>query len=653
MLEEYSKMAEKLQKETGDLSIHTENILPIIKKWLYSDHEIFIRELVSNASDAISKLDRLAGLGEFKGDAGAPKIKVAVDKKKKTITISDTGVGMTADEIKKYINQIAFSGAEEFLEKYKQDDEKSQIIGHFGLGFYSAYMVADLVEIHTKSFKDDSPAVHWSCDGSTTYSLEASDKETIGSEIILHVNDDNKEYLEETKIKELLTKYCKYYAVPVVVDEEKEVEIEDKKKKKDDDKADDKPKKTKKVIEEVQINETKPIWTKKPAELKDEDYLNFYRKEYPMKEDPLFWVHINVDFPFNINGILYFPKLKNDFDINKSEISLYCNQVFVTDQTQDLIPEYLHLLQGVIDSNDIPLNVSRSYLQSDNRVKKISGHITKKVADKLKGMFKTEREQFQKYWDDIHPFIKFGMLKDDDFQEKVKDITLIKSTKENYYTLAEYKEKFIATNMNKDKKCVVLYTSDAKQQATYLKAAEDKGYEVVLFDHMIDSHFLSMFEAKNSDYKFTRIDSNTVDKLIDAESEDAKVDEKESEAFQTIFREALSNDKLDVKLENMSDDKTSAIMTMSEESRRMKEMMRMMNPQGESMDDMFGGSTLILNNNNAVVQKIKTLWESDKDKAGMFINHVYDLASLTQKPLEGERLTAFVSRSSEILAELN
>jgi molecular chaperone HtpG len=646
-------MAEKLQKETGDLSIHTENILPIIKKWLYSDHEIFIRELVSNASDAISKLDRLAGLGEFKGDAGAPKIKVAVDKKKKTITISDTGVGMTADEIKKYINQIAFSGAEEFLEKYKQDDEKSQIIGHFGLGFYSAYMVADLVEIHTKSFKDDSPAVHWSCDGSTTYSLEASDKETIGSEIILHVNDDNKEYLEETKIKELLTKYCKYYAVPVVVDEEKEVEIEDKKKKKDDDKADDKPKKTKKVIEEVQINETKPIWTKKPAELKDEDYLNFYRKEYPMKEDPLFWVHINVDFPFNINGILYFPKLKNDFDINKSEISLYCNQVFVTDQTQDLIPEYLHLLQGVIDSNDIPLNVSRSYLQSDNRVKKISGHITKKVADKLKGMFKTEREQFQKYWDDIHPFIKFGMLKDDDFQEKVKDITLIKSTKENYYTLAEYKEKFIATNMNKDKKCVVLYTSDAKQQATYLKAAEDKGYEVVLFDHMIDSHFLSMFEAKNSDYKFTRIDSNTVDKLIDAESEDAKVDEKESEAFQTIFREALSNDKLDVKLENMSDDKTSAIMTMSEESRRMKEMMRMMNPQGESMDDMFGGSTLILNNNNAVVQKIKTLWESDKDKAGMFINHVYDLASLTQKPLEGERLTAFVSRSSEILAELN
>jgi molecular chaperone HtpG len=448
------------------------------------------------------------------------------------------------------------------------------------------------------------------------------------------VNDDNKEFLETAKIKELLTKYCKYYAVPVVIDEEKE---------------DDKKKKT---IEEVQINETEPIWTKKPSDLKDDDYLKFYRAEYPMKEDPLFWVHINVDFPFNINGILFFPKLRNDFDINKSEISLYCNQVFVTDQTQELIPEYLHLLQGVIDSDDIPLNVSRSYLQSDARVKKISAHITKKVADKLKGMFKKEREQFQKYWDDIHPFIKFGMLKDDDFQTKVKDITLMKSTNNTYYTLAEYKEKFIATNMNKDEKCVVLYTSDAKQQATYLKAAEAKGYDVILFDHMIDSHFVSLFEAKNSDFKFTRIDSNTVDKLIDTESEDTKVDEKEAEQFQTIFREALGNEKLDVKVENMSDENTPAIMTISEESRRMKEMMRMMNPQGQSMDDMFGGATIVLNNKNTVVKRIESLWKEDKEKATLFINHVYDLASMTQKPLEGDRLTEFVSRSTNILSEL-
>lgn len=641
-------MAEKLKKETGDLSIHTENILPIIKKWLYSDHEIFIRELVSNASDAISKLNHLSGLGEFKGDAGDSKIKVEVNEKKKTITISDNGVGLTSDEVKKYINQIAFSGAEEFLEKYKQDDEKSQIIGHFGLGFYSAYMVADLVEIHSLSYQDGAEAVHWTCDGSTSYSLEASTKKTIGTDIILHVNDENKEFLSHHKIKGLLEKYCKYYAVPVVMDEEKEVEVEEKGKKKDD-----KKKKTKKVIEESQINETAPIWTKKPNDLKDEDYLNFYRKEFPMKEDPLFWVHINVDFPFNINGILFFPKLRNDFDVNKSEISLYSNQVFVTDQTQELIPEYLHLLQGVIDSNDIPLNVSRSYLQSDARVKKISGHITKKVADKLKGLYNTEREQFQKYWDDIHPFIKFGMLKDDDFMEKVKDIILFKSTKDNYFTLAEYKEKFLATNMDKNKKCVVLYTSDKNQQATYLKAVEEKGHEVILLDHMIDSHFISMFESKMSDYKFTRIDSNTVDKLIEKESTEEEVAKSDVEQFEKIFKEALKNDKLDVKVENMSDESTPAIMTLSEEQRRMKEMMVMMNPQGQSMDDIFGGATVILNNKNAVIQRIKSLWELDKEKASQFIEHVYDLATLTQKPLQGEQLTKFITRSGKFLEDVN
>ncbi|MCB0279088.1 MAG: molecular chaperone HtpG [Calditrichaeota bacterium] len=629
-----------MKKETGDLSIHTENIMPIIKKWLYSDHEIFLRELVSNAADAIQKLNHLAGLGEFKGDAGKNKIEVSVDPEKKTITVSDNGIGMTADEVKKYINQIAFSGAEEFLQTYKKDDQSSQIIGHFGLGFYSAYMVADLVEIHSLSHKDGANGIHWTCDGSTKYELEASKKKTIGTEIILHINDENKEFLTEAKLKELLNKYCSYYAVPIYLMETQNLSDEDKKK----------TKKAKKKA--VQINDTKPIWTKKPSDLKDKDYLDFYHKEYPMNEDPLFWIHINVDFPFNLNGILFFPKLRNDWDQNKSEISLYCNQVFVTDQTQDLIPEFLLQLQGVIDSTDIPLNVSRSYLQKDSRVKKISGHITKKIADKLKGLFNTERKKFEGYWSDIHPFIKYGMLRDDEFYEKVKEIALFKTTADNYVTLDQYKERNTG-NINADKKCVVLYTSDVKLQATYLNAVKNKKLEAVILDHIIDNHFIQMLESKMSDFKFKRIDSDSVDRLINSDSSSKEVDKAEKETFEKIFKEALKNDKLDVKVESMSDIQTSALVTQSEEQRRMKEMMRMMNPGGATMDDVFGSPTLVINSENEVIKRIKNLWELDKSKSTLLVEHVYDLACMSQKPLEGDRLDHFIKRSNEVLKSMN
>ena len=634
-------------KETGELSIHTENILPIIKKWLYSDHEIFLRELVSNASDAIQKLNHLSGLGQFKGDAGDNRIDVKVDKKKKTITISDNGLGLTAEEAKKYINQIAFSGAEEFLKQYKKDDQNSQIIGHFGLGFYSAYMVADLVEINSLSYQENAQAIHWKSDGSNSYELASSKKKSIGTEITLHINDENKEFLEEPRIKSLLEKYCRYYSVPVFMHEVVETEVADKK--------DETKKKKKKEIKETQINETKPIWTKSPQELKDDDYLEFYRKEFPMKEDPLFWIHINVDFPFNLSGILYFPKLKNDWDLQKSEISLYCNQVFVTDQTQDLIPEYLQLLQGVVDSPDIPLNVSRSYLQKDARVKKISGHITKKVADKLKALFNTEREKFEKYWEDIHPFIKFGVLKDEDFYDKVKDILLVKTVDDKYLTLNQYKEEFVA-QINKDKKCVVIYTNDTKQQASYIEMAKTKGYATVIMDHMIDNHFIQHLESKMTDFKFKRVDASTVDKLIESDIEVTEVDKEEKEAFEKIFREALKNDKLDVQVENMDDKTIPAILTLSEEQRRMKEMMYVMQAQqgNANLDDLFGGGgTLVLNAENEIVKRVKNLWELDKVKSTLFVEHLYDLACMAHKPLEGARLSNFVKRSSDILSRVD
>ena len=640
-------MAENIVKETGELEIHSENIFPIIKKWLYTDHEIFLRELVSNASDAIKKLDHLSGVGEFKGERGDSRIDISIDKDKKTITIKDNGIGMDADDIKKYINQIAFSGAEEFVQKYMKDDENAQIIGHFGLGFYSSYMVADLVEIHSLSHKEGSSAVHWTCDGSTTFTLEGSEKSDIGTEIILHINEENNEYVNEWKISELLTKYCKYYPTEIYLHKTKTEKEKD-----EDGKEIEGGKETTSIVPEL-INETQPIWTKNPAELKDEDYKEFYRKEFPMKPEPLFWIHLNVDFPFNLNGILYFPKLGNDFDYQKSEISLYCNQVFVSDQLKDVIPEYLQLLQGVIDSPDIPLNVSRSALQSDGNVKKIAGHISKKVADKIKGLFNTEREQYEKYWEDINPFIKFGMIKDDDFFGKVEKAMIFKSaTGEGFVTAEEYKERNTG-NMNKENKCVILYSNDSKAQSMYLDMVKEKGLEAVALDHMIDSHLITRLESKWSDYKFTRVDANSVDKLIESDVEVSDTDKETQESFEKIFREVLDNEKLEVKVDDLGKDVT-AILNVSEESRRMREMMVMMNPNGDtSLDDMFGGSTLMLNSEHGVVKQISSLWESDKDKATKLAHHVYDLASIAQKPLEGDRLTAFIKRSNELLTELN
>ena len=640
-------MADKIVKETGELEINSENIFPIIKKWLYTDHEIFLRELVSNASDAIKKMDHLTGLGEFKGERTDSRIDISVDKEAKTITIKDNGIGMNTEDIKKYINQIAFSGAEEFVEKYMKDDKDSQIIGHFGLGFYSSYMVASLVEIKTLSYKEGSKAVHWTCDGSTSYTIEASDKTDIGSEIILHINDENEEYLNEWKMTELLNKYCKYYSTEIYLAKTKTEKEKDK-----DGKEIEDGKEITSIVPEL-MNETNPIWNKNPAELKDEDYKEFYRKEYPMKPEPLFWIHLNVDFPFTLNGILFFPKLGPDFDFQKSEISLYCNQVFVSDQLKEVIPEYLNLLQGVIDSPDIPLNVSRSALQSDGNVKKIAGHISKKVADKIKGLFNTEREQYEKYWDDINPFIKFGMIKDDDFFKKVESAMIFKSaTKDGFVTADEYKERNTG-NMNKDKKCVILYANDSKGQSIYLDMIKDKGMEAVALDHMIDSHLITRLESKWSDFKFTRVDSNSVDKLIETDVEVSDSDKETQEKFEKIFREVLGNEKQEVKVDDLGKDVT-AILNVSEESRRMKEMMIQMNPNGDSaMDDMFGGSILMLNSEHGVVKQISSLWESDKDKATKLAHHVFDLASIAQKPLEGDRLSTFIKRSNELLTELN
>jgi molecular chaperone HtpG len=638
-------MADNIVKETGELEIHTENIFPIIKKWLYTDHEIFLRELVSNASDAIKKIEHLSGVGEYKGEHGDSRIDILIDKENKKLTIKDNGIGMTGDEIKKYINQIAFSGAEEFVKKYKSEDENSQIIGHFGLGFYSSYMVANLVEIHSLSHKEGSNAVHWTCDGSTHFTLGASEKTDVGTEIILHINEENEDFLNEWKINELLTKYCRYYPTPIYLHKtvtEKEKDEEGKEK--------EDGKEITKIVPE-QVNETEPIWTKNPAELKEEDYKEFYRKEFPMKPDPLFWIHLNVDFPFNLNGILYFPKLAKDFDLTKSEISLYSNQVFVTNQTQDLLPEYLHLLQGVIDSPDIPLNVSRSSLQSDARVKKISSHISKKIADKVKGLFNTEREQYEKYWEDIHPFIKFGIIKDDDFYKRVEKALIFKSsTKGDFVTAEEYKARNTG-NLNKENKTVILYSSDEKQQATYLDMIKSKDMEAVVLDHIIDTHLISTLEMKWTDFKFKRVDADSVDKLIEKDVEETEEDKKEKENFEKIFREVLKNEKLDVRLDNLGSD-VSAMLVLSEEQRRMSEMMFMMNPQGgdANLDEIFGGQTaLMLNKEHKLVKDIAEKWENDKDRATVLAEHIYDLASMAYKPLEGDKLTKFIKRSNELL----
>ncbi|MEM6360778.1 MAG: molecular chaperone HtpG [Bacteroidota bacterium] len=629
--------------EKGTISIHTENIFPIIKKFLYSDHEIFLRELVSNAVDATQKLKRLSSLGELKEDIGSTRIEVSFDKKKKTITVKDRGIGMTAEEIKKYINQIAFSGATEFVEKFKDKGDAKDIIGKFGLGFYSAFMVAKEVEIVSKSYQENSEAAKWVCDGSTEFEISVAKKKDRGTEVILHIAEDSEEFLDEWKIKGILDKYCKFLPVEIqfgATDESVE-----------DGKDDDGKPKYKTVKKDRIINETEPLWTKSPSELKDEDYLKFYRELYPMTDDPLFWIHLNVDYPFNLTGILYFPKVKNDFEVQKNKIQLYSRQVFITDEVKDVVPEFLMLLHGVIDSPDIPLNVSRSYLQSDSNVKKINSHITKKVADKLGELFKKDRKSYEEKWNDIGIFVKYGMLSEDKFYEKAKDFALFKNTDNAFFTLDEYKEKVKDNQTDKDKNVIYLYTTDEGKQHAYVEAAKKKAYDVLLMNTMIDSHFINFIEQKLETTQLKRVDASTVDKLVDKDEKiDSVLSEKETEKVKTIFEGAISNENMKVAIESLSPDELPVTITMSEFMRRMKDMSQtggggyyaMMG----NMPDQFD---VTVNANHPVVSKI--LKSKKEEKKQQLAKQAFDLAMLSQNMLTGADLTNFINRTVELAAE--
>ena len=575
--------------QKGNIGVTTENIFPVIKKFLYSDHEIFIREIVSNAIDATQKLKTLAGKGEFKGELGDLTIHVAVDKEAGTITVSDRGIGMTAEEIDKYINQIAFSGANDFLDKYK--DDAHAIIGHFGLGFYSSFMVSKRVDIITRSYQEGATAQKWSCDGSPEFTLEEVDKADRGTDIVMHLDDDCKDFLEKDKLEGLLKKYCSF--LPISIAFGKKTEWKDGKQQETD--------------EDNIINETEPLWAKKPADLKDEDYKDFYRKLYPMSDEPLFWIHLNVDYPFNLTGILYFPKIKSNLDLQRNKIQLYCNQVFVTDNVEGIVPEFLMLLHGVIDSPDIPLNVSRSYLQSDQNVKKISGYITKKVSDRLQSIFKTDRPDFEKKWDDIKLFIHYGMLSEDDFYDKAKAYALLKDVDGKYYTLEEYETLIKDNQKNKDDQLVYLYAQDPESQYTYIQAAKDKGYNVLLMDGQLDTPLISMLERKLEKTTFTRVDADVIDRLIQKEDTKRELLEAErADRLTAIFNSQMPRtDKLDfhVEAQALGEEALPVMLTQSEYMRRMKEMSRLqpgMSFYGE-MPDMM---TLVLNTDAPLIKSV-------------------------------------------------
>lgn len=628
-------------KEKGTISIHTENIFPIIKKFLYSDHEIFLRELVSNAVDATQKLKKLSSLGEFNGELGDLKIEVSFDKKKKTITVSDKGIGMTADEIKKYINQIAFSGATEFVEKFKDKTDAKDIIGKFGLGFYSAFMVADKVEVISKSYKEENEAAKWTCDGSTEFEIGAAKKETRGTDVILHINADSEEFLDEFRLKGILEKYCKFLPVEIKFGT-KEESIED-----GEDK--DGKKKYKSVTVDRIINNTQPIWTKSPNDLKDEDYLKFYKELYPFSEDPLFWIHLNVDYPFNLTGVLYFPKVKNDFEIQKNKIQLYSRQVFITDEVKDVVPDFLMLLHGVLDSPDIPLNVSRSYLQSDANVKKISQHITKKVADKLQDLFKKDRKDFEKKWDDINIFVKYGIISDEKFYDRAKDFSLFKNVDNQYFTFDEYKEKVKPNQTDKDKNVVYLYASDTGKQHSFIESAKNKAYDVLLLDGILDNHFINTLEQKLEKTQIKRVDSDTADKLIDKdEKTESVLSNDEKEQVKNIFEKAINNTNMTVAVEAMATDDLPVVITMSEFMRRMKDMAKMGGGGYAFMGSMPDSYAVTVNGNHSIVQKI--LQAETEEQKTKLAKQAYDLALLSQNMLTGADLTNFIKRSVEFVA---
>ena len=624
----------------GNINVSVENIFPLIKKFLYSDHEIFLRELISNATDATLKLKHIAGIGKEKIEVGEPTIEVKIDKKGKKLHIIDQGIGMTSDEIEKYINEVAFSGAEEFLEKYKDTAKDSGIIGHFGLGFYSAFMVAEKVEIISKSYKNK-PAAHWTCDGSPNYTLDKGDKKDRGTEIILHIDKDSKEFLEESKISELLVKYNKFMPIPIKFGTKEETLPSEK-----DANEGEKPKTV--TVDNI-INNTNPAWTKQPKDLKDEDYKGFYRELYPMQfEEPLFNIHLNVDYPFNLTGILYFPKLTNDVNIQKDKIQLYQNQVFVTDNVEGIVPEFLTLLRGVIDSPDIPLNVSRSYLQADGAVKKISAYITRKVADKLSSLFKKDRKEFEKKWNDIKIVIEYGMLSEEKFYEKSEKFALYPTVDDKFYTYEELYNKIKAKQTDKDDKLIILYASDKQAQHSYIQNAKNKGYEVLLLDSPIVSHLIQKLETSKENIQFARVDSDHIDNLINKDKNKiSKLNEDQKKELEEIVKNIINDEKFVIKLESMDSKENPFIITNPEFMRRMKEM------QQSGGGGMFGAGNmpemfnLVINTNSDLISQIVNT--KTKKKQERLINQSLDLAKLSHGLLKGEELTNFINRSFEII----
>ena len=677
-----------MTNEQGNLAINSENIFPIIKKWLYSDHDIFIREVVSNACDAITKLKKLDLMSEASlPDDYKAKIEVEVNPEDKTITFTDNGLGMTADEVKEYINQIAFSGAADFLEKYKDKANEEQIIGHFGLGFYSVFMVADSAEIHTLSYKEGSEAVHWESDGGLTFEMGPSDKDTVGTRIILHLNEDSYEFANEYRVREVLDKYCSFMPVEIfltkanaepeyetipseeVTEEDTVIEeiVEEPKEddKKEGEEAKEPVKKTKILKRPVSISDTHPLWAKHPNECTEEEYKTFYRKVFNDYREPLFWIHLNMDYPFNLKGILYFPKVNLEYENVEGMIKLYNNQVFIADNIKEVIPEFLMLLKGVIDCPDLPLNVSRSALQNDGFVKKISDYITKKVADKLSGMCKTDRENYEKYWDDISPFIKFGCLKDEKFKEKIKDYVLFKDLDDKYSTLKEYLETIpepeveaeVVEEGKEDEKSseeteteapkkIVYYVTDLQQQSQYVKMFREQDMNAVVLLHNIDQPFVSALEAGDDDVKFQRIDADLTDAFKE-EGDEEKLKE-DTETLKELFRKATGKDQLEVKVEKLKNDKVSSMITLSEEARRMQDMMKMYSANGMGgMELPDVGQTLVLNANNDLVQYL--LANKDGEHSDMFCKQLYDLAMISHQPLQADKMTEFINRSNEIM----
>lgn len=603
---------ETVVQEKGNLSIHTENIFPIIKKFLYSDHEIFLRELVSNAVDASQKLKQLASFGEFEGELGELKVTVTLDKEAKTITVSDRGVGLTAEEVRKYINQIAFSGASEFIEKYKDKGGDKGIIGHFGLGFYSAYMVAERVEIISRSYHTEAEAIRWECDGSTEFTLGPATREERGTDIVLHIAPDSEEFLDAYRLKGILEKYGKF--LPVAIEFEGNI-----------------------------INNPHPIWTKNPSELTDEDYLAFYKELHPFSEDPLFWIHLNVDYPFNLTGVLYFPKLKNDFQLQREKIQLYSRQVFITDEVKDIVPDFLQLLHGVIDSPDIPLNVSRSYLQADGNVKKINGYITRKVADKLSELFKNDRSGFEAKFDSIGLFVKYGVISDDKFYEKAKDFCLVKNTEGKYFTFEEYRSQLEATQTDKNGTLIWLYTNDTHKQDSFIKSAQRRGYDVLLMEDVLDAHFINTLEQKLEKVSVKRVDADTIEKLIEKEIALESLLSKESEeSLKTLFEGIVADKGATVSVTPMPADELPVVITFPEFIRRMTDMQAV-----SGQRSMFGNmpmmTSVAVNANHPLVEKIASTQEPDTQK--QLAKQVYDLALLSQGMLTGTQLTSFIERT--------